>query len=186
VDLPAGASILTAEVAGEKVKPVLGADGSQVPLLRAGFRPTDAYMVSFVFLHAGAPFAKKGDAELVLPKMDLPIARVEWEVFLPDQYKVADFGGDALPARLLTLSPTNEEIPPQVIYAEAGELPEQKGHAGGYESRQPSRRDRLEREPCAYLSDTRVVRLDMRVIAEVGIRYADVRGAEDHVVERIH
>jgi hypothetical protein len=130
VDLPAGASILTAEVAGEKVKPVLGADGSRVPLLRAGFRPTDAYMVSFVFLHAGAPFAKKGDAELVLPKMDLPIARVEWEVFLPDQYKVADFGGDALPARLLTLSSTNEEVPPQVIYAEAGRLG--PGEVGGF------------------------------------------------------
>jgi hypothetical protein len=130
VDLPAGASILTAEVAGEKVKPVLGADGSRVPLLRAGFRPTDAYMVSFVFLHAGAPFAKKGDAELVLPKMDLPIARVEWEVFLPDQYKVADFGGDALPARLLTLSSTNEEVPPQVIYAEAWRLG--PGEIGGF------------------------------------------------------
>jgi hypothetical protein len=98
VDLPAGVNILTAEVAGEKVKPVQGADGSRVPLLRAGFRPAGAYTVSFVFLHAGSPFAKKGDSGLSLPKMDIPISILEWEVFLPEQYKVKDFGGDALSA----------------------------------------------------------------------------------------
>ena len=98
VDLPAGVNILTAEVAGEKVKPVHGADGSRVPLLRTGFRPAGAYTVSFVFLHAGSPFAKKGDAGLSLPKMDIPISILEWEVFLPQQYKVKDFGGDALSA----------------------------------------------------------------------------------------
>src|SRR6267142_231173 len=54
IALPAGASILTAEVAGEKVKPVEGSDGNRVPLLRPGFRPTDSYSVSFVFIHSGA------------------------------------------------------------------------------------------------------------------------------------
>src|SRR6267378_94411 len=98
VDLPAGVNILTAEVAGEKVKPVQGADGSRVPLLRTGYRPAGAYTVSFVFLHSGSPFAKKGDASLSLPKMDIPISILEWEVFLPEQYKVKDFGGDALSA----------------------------------------------------------------------------------------
>jgi hypothetical protein len=98
--LPAGASILTSEVAGEKVKPVQGADGNRVPLLRPGFRPTGPYTVSFVFLHAGAPFAKKGGAALALPKMDIPVGLVEWEVFLPERYKVTDFGGDATRARL--------------------------------------------------------------------------------------
>ncbi len=110
VDLPLGASILSADVGGEKVKPLQGSDGDRVPLLRPGFHPTDAYTVSFVFVHAGAPFAKKGGTELDLPKIDLPIARVEWEVFLPQQYKVANFGGDALLARLLPLSGSNEEI----------------------------------------------------------------------------
>jgi Carboxypeptidase regulatory-like domain len=98
VDLPPGASILSADVAGEKVKPVQGPDGARVPLLRAGFRPTDAYEVSFVFLHSGAPFAKKGGSELSLPSMDVPISVLEWEVYLPEQYKVKDFGGDAISA----------------------------------------------------------------------------------------
>jgi Carboxypeptidase regulatory-like domain len=101
VDLPAGATILSAEVAGEKVKPVQGPDGARVPLLRAGFRPTDAYEVSFVFLHSGAPFARKGGSELALPSMDVPISVLEWEVYLPEQYKVKDFGGDAISANLL-------------------------------------------------------------------------------------
>ncbi len=101
VALPTGASILSAEVAGEKVKPVEGPDGNRVPLLRAGFRPTDSYTVAFVFLHSGVPFAKKGGSELSLPKMDVPISVLNWEVFLPEQYKVKDFGGDAFAANLL-------------------------------------------------------------------------------------
>ncbi len=105
VALPSGASILSAEVAGEKVKPVEGPDGNRVPLLRAGFRPIDSYTVSFVFMHSGAPFAKKGGSDLSLPKMDVPINLLQWEVFLPEQYKVKDFGGDAIAATLLPLSP---------------------------------------------------------------------------------
>jgi hypothetical protein len=101
VQLPVGASILSAEVAGEKVKPVEGADGNRVPLLRASFRPVESYTVSFVFMHSGAPFAKKGGSDLALPKMDVPINLLQWEVFLPEQYKVKDFGGDAIAANLL-------------------------------------------------------------------------------------
>jgi hypothetical protein len=100
VELPAGATILTAEVAGEKVKPVQGADGNRVPLLRTGFRPAGAYTVSFVFMHSGAPFAKKGDSDISLPKMDVPISVLEWELFLPDRYKVKTFTGDATAAAL--------------------------------------------------------------------------------------
>jgi len=107
VDLPQGASILSADVAGEKVKPVQGPDGSRVPLLRPGFRPADSYTVSFVFMHSGSPFAKKGDSELSLPKMDVPISFLQWEVFLPEQYKVKDFGGDAMAANLLPPSLQN-------------------------------------------------------------------------------
>jgi carboxypeptidase family protein len=104
VELPAGASIVSADVAGEKVKPVEGSDGQRVPLLRPGFRPVGSYEVSFVFMHSGAPFAKKGGSEISLPKMDVPIAVLQWEVFLPEQYKVKDFGGDALAANLLQSS----------------------------------------------------------------------------------
>jgi hypothetical protein len=104
VELPKDATIVSADVAGEKVKPVEGADGQRVPLLRPGFRPVDSYEVSFVFMHSGTPFAKKGGSEISLPKMDVPITVLQWEVFLPEQYKVKDFGGDALAANLLPVS----------------------------------------------------------------------------------
>ncbi len=111
VGLPAGASILTCDVAGEKVKPVQGADGIRVPLLpRSGFRPLGSYRVAFVLMHAGTPFAKKGDAELNLPKMDIPICFLHWEVFLPDTYKIKDFGGDAISTHLVPYSLTPPEI----------------------------------------------------------------------------
>jgi len=101
VALPAGASILSAEVGGEKVKPVQGSDGSRVPLLRPGFRPVGPYEVSFVFMHSGTPFAKKGVSELTLPGMDVPISLLHWEVFLPERYQVKNFGGDVIAAGLL-------------------------------------------------------------------------------------
>jgi hypothetical protein len=91
-----------------------------VPLLRAGFRPVDSYEVSFVFMHSGAPFAKKGGSEISLPKMDVPITVLEWEVFLPEQYKVKDFGGDALAAKLLPASFEGVGGAPTVEYYDAG------------------------------------------------------------------
>jgi hypothetical protein len=55
-------------------------------------------------MHSGAPFAKKGGSDLSLPKMDVPINLLQWEVFLPERYKVKDFGGDAIAANLLPAS----------------------------------------------------------------------------------
>lgn len=109
VGLPGGATILSAEVAGERVKPVQGTDGNRVPLLRPGFRPNGSYTVSFVFMHSGTPFEKKGGADLSLPSMDIPISILNWEVFLPDRYKVKDFGGDVIAANRVP-QPLREEV----------------------------------------------------------------------------
>jgi hypothetical protein len=100
IELPPGASLLSAEVEGEKVKPVQGQDGSRVPLLRAGFRPSGAYTVSFVYLSSGAVFTKNGSYELRIAKLDVPINLMTWEVFLPDRLEVKQFGGNALSANL--------------------------------------------------------------------------------------
>jgi hypothetical protein len=97
VALPEGATLLSADVSGEAVKPVKGADGTRIPLLRSGFRPSGPYAVSFVYLQPGAPFGKKGEARLGLPSFDVPVNLLEWELFLPDRYRVKDFGGNALP-----------------------------------------------------------------------------------------
>ena len=107
VELPAGAQLLSAEVEGERVKPVLGADGSRVPLLRAGLNPASAYTVSFVYLSSGARFAKNGAYEMTLPKLDIPVNVLTWEVSLPDRLEVRQFGGNALTADLFPASAQN-------------------------------------------------------------------------------
>lgn len=102
VTLPTGASIVSVEVAGEAAKPVLGADGTRVPLLRPGFRPQGAYAVSYVYLHAGTPFERKGDMQLALPRMDMPISIVEWEVFVPERYAAKVTDGNVIERRMLS------------------------------------------------------------------------------------
>jgi hypothetical protein len=72
-----------------------------VPLLRAGFRPDGLYKVSYVYVHAGAPFLKKGDMQMTLPRMDVPVSVVEWELFVPDRFRADRFGGNAIDASLL-------------------------------------------------------------------------------------
>ncbi len=101
VSLPEGASIVSVEVAGEAAKPVLGADGVRVPLLRAGFRPHGSYSISFVYLHAGTPFLRKGSLQMTLPKMDVPVGEVEWEVFAPESYSLRPTGGNAIEQTVL-------------------------------------------------------------------------------------
>ncbi len=104
VTLPAGATIVSVEVAGEAAKPVLGVDGTRVPLLRQGFRPNGLYTVSFVYLHAGTPFARKGDMQMTLPKMDMPVGVIEWEVFVPENYSVNAIDGNVIDRRAMDRS----------------------------------------------------------------------------------
>ena len=96
VALPAGATIVSVEVAGETAKPMTGADGTRVPLLRPGFRPNGSYRVAFVYLHAGTPFLRKGDMQMTLPKMDIPVGIVEWELFVPERYSVRATDGNVI------------------------------------------------------------------------------------------
>ncbi|MGZ8847488.1 MAG: carboxypeptidase-like regulatory domain-containing protein, partial [Pyrinomonadaceae bacterium] len=107
VELPAGAQLLSAEVEGQRVKPVMGADGSRVPLLRAGFNPSGAYTVSFVYLSSGTRFAKNGAYEMTLPKLDIPVNVLTWEISLPDRLEVRQFGGNALAAELFPAAAQN-------------------------------------------------------------------------------
>jgi len=101
VELPPGASLLSTEVEGERVKPVQGPDGSRVPLLRAGLDSSRAYTVSFVYQSSGSRFAKSGAYDMGLPKLDIPINLLTWEVSLPDRLDVKQFGGNALAAEYL-------------------------------------------------------------------------------------
>jgi hypothetical protein len=127
VTLPPGATMVSVDVAGQPAKPVLGTDGTRVPLLRPGFRPTGAYQVSFVYLHAGIPFAKKGDLEMTLPKMDMPVAIVQWELFAPERYSVRTIGGNAIDVGAFDVSGfvgVEGGIPGGVVGGVVGGMPE--------------------------------------------------------------
>jgi hypothetical protein len=101
IELPQDAQLLSTEVEGERVKPVKGDDGSRVPLLRAGLDSSRAYTVSFVYQNAGTRFTKSGKYDLGLPKLDIPINLLTWEVSLPDRVEVKQFGGNATAAEYL-------------------------------------------------------------------------------------
>jgi hypothetical protein len=107
VELPAGAQLVTAEVEGEPVRPVTGADGSRVPLLRKNLDSSKAYNVSFVYLSSGSRFAKTGSYDMGLPRFDVPVNLLTWEVLLPDRLEVKQFGGNALAAELFPSAAQN-------------------------------------------------------------------------------
>jgi hypothetical protein len=107
VELPAGAQLLSAEVEGQRVKPVVGSDGSRVPLLRTGLNSSGAYTVSFVYLTSGDRFAKNGSYQMGLPKLDIPVNILTWEISLPDRVEVRQFGGNALAAELFPAAAQN-------------------------------------------------------------------------------
>ena len=104
VQLPAGATIVSVDLAGKSVKPASGADGTRIPLMRAGLSTTSPYRMSFVYVHAGTPFEKKGDIDMALPKMDIPIGVVEWEVFVPEQYRARAIDGNVIDAKRFNIS----------------------------------------------------------------------------------
>jgi hypothetical protein len=110
VELPAGVQLVTAEVEGQRVRPVEGGDGRRVPLLRPGLDSSRAYTVSFVYLSEGARFAKNGSYDMGLPKLDIPINLLTWEVSLPDRLEVKQFGGNALAAELFPAAVANNFV----------------------------------------------------------------------------
>jgi hypothetical protein len=111
VALPPGASLISVDVAGASAKPVTGSDGTRVPLLRPGFRPAGGYAVSFVYLNAATAFARKGEIAMTLPRMDLPVSLMEWEVFVPSQYSAKAIGGDVIDARLAEIATAPQASP---------------------------------------------------------------------------
>jgi hypothetical protein len=104
VELPSGVQLLSAEVEGERVRPVEGTDGVRVPLLRPGHDSSKPYNVSFVYYTSGARFAKSGAYNMDLPKLNIPVNVLTWEVSLPERLEVKQFGGNALSAELFPAS----------------------------------------------------------------------------------
>jgi hypothetical protein len=163
VTLPPGATMLSVEVAGATAKPVTASDGTRVPLLRAGFRPDGPYVVSFVYLQAGAAFEQRGDARMVLPSLDVPISVLEWELFLPDRFTAKAFGGNVIPAHLLGPSP---------VQLQAGDIAETiRVEAGTPKLTDPGRAQRVDEvQGQAQAPSQNVTNLQRRVSGVLPVR----------------
>ena len=107
VELPAGAKLFTAEVDGQRVKPAEDSGITRIPLTRPGLDTSKPYTVSFVYLNEGARFAKNGSYDMGLPKLDIPVNLLTWEVALPERLEVKQFGGNAIAAELLPAAAAN-------------------------------------------------------------------------------
>ncbi|MCA9517487.1 MAG: hypothetical protein KC635_21245, partial [Myxococcales bacterium] len=81
VALPPGASVWSAELAGQPVKPAKDdEDTVLVPLLNA----TDPFEVVLVYLVKGEPLGFAGRVEATLPAPDLVETEATWDVYLPE------------------------------------------------------------------------------------------------------
>ena len=108
VELPAGAQLVSAEIESQTVKPVKAQDGStRVPLLRQGLDSSRPYTVSFVYMSSGSSFGKSGSYDMGLPRWDIPVNVLTWEVSLPDRLELKQFGGNALSAEVFPAAAQN-------------------------------------------------------------------------------
>lgn len=87
--------------------------------------------MSFVYLHASPAFARKGERQMALPRMDVPVTVVEWELFVPDEYRADRFGGSAIAAFLIQSHPPIAGLTETVSVAAEGPLMDAKSSVRG-------------------------------------------------------
>ena len=90
VTLPGGASLWSASLAGKPVRPGQSPDGALLMPLekaRAGDE-APAFAVEVVYVTRGAAWNDKGQLNLPLPKLDLPVSRTGLVLYHPPQFKL--------------------------------------------------------------------------------------------------
>jgi hypothetical protein len=92
VTLPPGATVWSAFVAGQPVRPSLREGRLLLPLEQSG--PDDA-PVAITLTYIGTNFfpATRGTVELASPQLDVPLKAARWDLFLPPDYAYSDFAG---------------------------------------------------------------------------------------------
>lgn len=93
LEMPEGAEIWSAKVAGKAVKPAVDENGMVlVPLVRsqASGGALAAFTVELVYVEKGQEPTEQGEAsvDLVLPKVDVPVTYYRWSVYVPWEAKV--------------------------------------------------------------------------------------------------
>jgi hypothetical protein len=99
IALPAGATLWSAALSGQPVRPGQAPDGSLLLPLeksKAGGSTADdppEFAVEIVYLTPGTSWADKGKARIVLPALDLPVSRTGLQVYYPPLFRVTSEPG---------------------------------------------------------------------------------------------
>lgn len=88
LQMPEGAEVWSASVAGRAVKLGRGDAGLLVPLVRSdpsAGGALSAFSVELVFVENGASLGTGGTARAELPKVDAPTSQLQWTVYFPEE-----------------------------------------------------------------------------------------------------
>jgi hypothetical protein len=95
ITLPPGATLWSASLSGQPVRPGSGPDASLLlPLskVRSG-EDAPEFAVEIVYFSPGSAWADKGRLKLALPALDLPISRTGLQIFYPPLFRLASEAG---------------------------------------------------------------------------------------------
>jgi hypothetical protein len=92
ITLPDGATVWSAFVAGQPVRPSLNGTKLLLPLEHS-VGDDSAIPIDLVYVDTRVFPQKRGAVELISPKLDAPLKSARWELFLPPDYSYSDFGG---------------------------------------------------------------------------------------------
>jgi hypothetical protein len=92
VELPAGAKVWSAFVAGQPVRPSLREGKLLLPLQEWG-ADEETVAVELTYVGTNAFPRARGKLDFVSPKFDVPLKSAQWELYLPPDYRFADFAG---------------------------------------------------------------------------------------------
>jgi hypothetical protein len=92
IELPPGATVWSAFIAGQAVRPSVK-EGKLLLPLEHSVGDDAPIAIQLVYIGSSAFPARRGDFELVSPKMDAPLKSARWELYLPPDYRYSKFGG---------------------------------------------------------------------------------------------
>ena len=100
VSLPSGATLWSASLGGQPVRPALSPNGAVLLPLRKGRANEDApaFVVELLYLERAEAFRDKSDVRLVLPAVDLPVSRTGLTVHYSPLYAVEPQAGTFRPS----------------------------------------------------------------------------------------
>ena len=95
--LPKGATLWSVFVAGKPVKPAKDKNGSVlVPLEKSQLQGESLtrFPVELVYLDEGSKMQMMGQLRMDLPRTDIPVSAMHWNVYFPNDYTYFKFGGN--------------------------------------------------------------------------------------------